>query len=368
MHLRAGLVINQTTLPTAEDLANLGLLNGWIRCLVKDIDQFDRELGASPWPSSVKLCVLLEGQTIGIGGDFSGWQATIADFAQRFSGRVHAVECANELDIWHWQPPEGHEPNPLLTPEFAAQLVLDAAPHLRDANMRVIAPSVASGRWQEYLEAMTGAMGDAADFQAFHPYGQKIDGHPAHEDWGELAEAVARARGLAGRPLVLTELGVKVGEAGGQSGQAEYVRRLFGLMARLPQDVVEFFCYFAWKDRIGIPGEGAFGLVEENGHWRDACREFQRRCGGPQTLPGTEPTEPRFQFGFERWARLEPDLLGDPLEDELSPISGVAVQHTSRGLLFFANVDGGIYLFEELASNARHMWRDAWITSQPIIH
>jgi hypothetical protein len=369
MTVKPGIVVNQGFLPSAEDLASVGLLQGWVRCLVTDVEQFDRDLQSLGWPSSVRLCALLEGQTQGVGNDFAGWRSTIRNFAPSFQGRVHAVECANELDIWHLQPPIG-DPNPELTPAFAADVVLTASPFLRAAGMQVIAPAVASGRWFDYLAEMTDRMGDAADLQAFHPYGKKIENHPPHAEWEELTDAVGRAREIARRPLALTELGVKVGEAGGPAGQAEYVRRLFGLMHQQPPGAVEFFCYFAWKDGIEVPGEGVFGLIEAGGRWRAACREFQRACGGPSELPSRPVVPPpaeelRFQMGFAQWASLEPELLGNPTENESSPHPGLALQRTTRGLLLWANLDGGVYLFQDLESGARHLWQDGWSASQP---
>ena len=97
MAARAGIVTTQNLLPTTEDLANLGMLDGWIRILVVDVDRFDSDLEALQWPSTLNVCALLEGQTIGVGNDFAGWVPTIQGFAQRFKGRVQAVECANEL-------------------------------------------------------------------------------------------------------------------------------------------------------------------------------------------------------------------------------------------------------------------------------
>lgn len=393
MDVNPGLVVNQGLLPTTEDLANLGMLDGWIRCLVQDIDMFDRDFTALAWPSSVKVCVLLEGQTIGIGNDFRGWIPTVKAFSRRFKGRVHALECANELDIWHLQPPgwdpdrqEGpFRPDPRLTPAFAAQLVRDVSPFIRDAGMRVIAPSVASGRWFDYLAEMTALMGDAADWQAFHPYGKKIDNHPPSDTWSELKEALDQASAIARRPLALTELGVKIGDVGGPAEQAEYVRRLFGLAAKLPPGQLAFFSYFAWKDSVGIPGEGSFGLVEADGTWRAACREFQACCGGrrpvptpPPPRPAPRPVDPEpfhvpvplpgatFQLGFAEWALLEPRLLGQPVSNEMSPFRGLSMQRTDRGLLLWTNVDGDAYVFEDLKTGGRHVWRVGWSASQRV--
>jgi hypothetical protein len=268
-----GIVVNDETMPTTDDLANLGLADGWVRCLVRDLDAFDRSLQELAWPSTVKLCALLEGQTAGVGGNFEGWDDTIARFASMFQGRVTAVECANELDIWHLQPPIG-DPNPILTPEFAGDLVRRASQPLRDANMLVVAPAVASGDWVNYLDQMAQRIGDAADLQAFHPYGKKIDGFPDQSDWQELSEAIGIAREMARRPLALTEIGVKLGEVGGHAGQKEYMDRLFGLLAQPGVDV-DFFCYFAWKDKIGIAKEGDFGIAEDDGSLREAGLALQ---------------------------------------------------------------------------------------------
>ncbi len=386
MSARVGIVTNQGILPTTEDLAALGMLDGWIRILVQDIDMFDRDLQALQWPSSINICALLEGQTIGIGNDFAGWVPTVQMFAERFQGRVQAVECANELDIWHWQPPgwdpvreEGpFPPDPRLTPSFAAGLIRDAAPHLHAAGMKVIATSVASGRWFDYLRDMVAEIGDAADWQAFHPYGKKINNHPPSETWGELKEALDQASSLAGRPLVLTELGVKLGDVGGPNEQAEYVRRLFDLSATLPTTQLAFFTYFAWKDDVGIPGEGSFGLVEADGSWREACREFQRCCGGRQPVPlprpdpgngEVRPHQPDavFQLGFAEWASREPQLLGNPIENEVGPFPGLSLQRTDRGLLLWTNVDGDAYLFEDFVAGGRFVWRVGWEASQRVM-
>jgi hypothetical protein len=378
MSARAGIVTNQGLLPTIEDLANLGSLDGWIRILVVDMDMFDRDLQAMQWPDTVNICALLEGQTKGVGNDFVGWVPTIQEFAQRFKGRVQAVECANELDIWHWQPPENHDPDPKLTPAFAADLVRQASPILRGAGMKVIAPAVASGRWFDYLGEMSPLIGDAADWQAFHPYGKKIDNHPPNDGWQELREALDQAFALAGRPLALTELGVKVGEAGGFAGQAEYVKRLFGLAVNLPPSMLAFFCYFAWKDEVGIEGEGSFGLVEDDGSWRGACHEFQRCCGGRMPIPrrrpdrgttggGAQPepqTGPVFKLGFKDWASREPQLIGTPGENESSPFPKLSVQRTTRGLLLWMDSGGDAYLFEDFVSSGRFIWRKEWNASQ----
>jgi hypothetical protein len=74
----------------------------------------------------------------------------------------------------------------------------------------------------------------------------------------------------------------------------------------------------------------------------------------------------RFQLGFAQWARLESELLGQPLENEKSPAPGVTVQRTNRGMLVWAGVDGGVYLFHAPQDNACRIWREGWARSQSV--
>ena len=158
------------------------------------------------------------------------------------------------------------------------------------------------------------------------------------------------------------------------------MKRLFGLSATLPPSSLAFFCYFAWKDEVGVEGEGSFGLVEADGSWRAACREFQRCCGGRMPIPhrrpdrrttddGSQPgaqPEVVFKLGFKDWASRVPQLIGIPLENESSPFPELSLQRTNRGLLLWMNSDGDAYLFEDFVNGGRFIWRKEWDASQQV--
>ena len=61
-----------------------------------------------------------------------------------------------------------------------------------------------------------------------------------------------------------------------------------------------------------------------------------------------------FQLGFAEWAAKEPRLLGIPIENETSPFPGLSLQRTDRGLLLWTNVDGDVYIFEDVVSGGRY--------------
>ena len=298
-----GLATGQWALPSVELLARLGLRRGWLRTLVMDLDALPEQLRRLEYPPGVQVCILIEGQTGGANGlnhDWARVNPVARWIAANLRGLVHAVEVFNELDIWHWSPPPPFESSAILTPAFAASRVQQALGPLKDAGMLVIAPSVAGPWWTDYLTQMAAILGDGPDMYAFHPYGQRAYGVPtANTHWPELTMTLAQARALVPRPLAITEIGVKIGEAGGAAGQAAYVRALARLMAQTPADQVAFWNYFALQDSIGTDAEQqdqAFGLMLDSGTWRPAAFAFAEAVGEQ-----LEP-DPLAQIRAQLWA------------------------------------------------------------------
>jgi hypothetical protein len=95
--------------------------------------------------------------------------------------------------------------------------------------------------------------------------------------------------------------------------------------------------------------------------WRKEWEASQQVSGGSQA--GASP-DIVFDFGFRDWASREPQLLGNPLDNESGPIPGLSVQRTDRGLLLWTISDSDAYLFEDLVSGGRFMWRTGWDSSQ----
>src|SRR5688572_16174757 len=98
-HTRFGLVVNARDgkWPSAGELHDLGV--GWVRSIVYEFAELDAVLATHP--ADVRVIALLNEETAGVGAipELAGWEDTVARFAERFGGRVHAVECLNEWDL-----------------------------------------------------------------------------------------------------------------------------------------------------------------------------------------------------------------------------------------------------------------------------
>ena len=242
-----------------DDLRDLGTMNGWIRTPVQGSLRMLESL--SSLPTSVKVLAMLNNECDEVGSDWSGWQDAVRRLAEQFGGRINGVSCGNELDLLD------------VSPGFAANLVREASPILRQHGIPTIATSVAGPNWISYLEELVDACGiHQPDFYDAHLYGKGFTGVPQEPSFGTIADgidvALARTRG---RPLVLSEGGVKIGEVSGDAGQAGYARRWVELVRGMPSDRVAFATFFALYDEVGGPlerGPQAFGLISEVGNGR----------------------------------------------------------------------------------------------------
>jgi hypothetical protein len=157
--------------------------------------------------------------------------------------------------------------------------------------------SVASGTWKGQLaqaiarvdEAEQRLGYDAIHGFAFHPYMSYVQREnttptfvvPANDDgtprvgWERLLDKVRDAIAIAGgRPCAVTEVGIKIGDAGGLDKQSLYVHGVFqDELSKLSTDELLMATYFCWTDLNGAPSErgmDAFGLVSESGVLRPA--------------------------------------------------------------------------------------------------
>jgi hypothetical protein len=263
-----GIVVNPRAIPSATEYA--ALRPAWVRSIVYTVGDVGRLLETKP--AGARLCVVVNNECREVGGDWSGWGAAMQAIARNYGGLLDAVECTNEPDIWWASNPAD------MPPGFTAQLVREANRILTPAGIRTIIGSVAGPKWQEYLQAVAGYCRDAAHGAAFHPYGQRPDGfEQAGWGWGDLRPAVIRAYELTGLPIWLTEWGVKLSDAGGEQGQADYLRTGAATIAALGEAVVPMAAYFCWRDDVGAPseqGSSAFGLMTTDGRRRPAWQAF----------------------------------------------------------------------------------------------
>lgn len=342
-----GLVVNANgAMPDTPELGALGLSNGLLRTIVQgSLDMLEAALKLLP--SSVRVVVTLNNECREVKGDFSGWNFAVKEIARRFPARVVAVECGNEFDIFG------------VPPVFAAQLAKQASQWLKPAGIKVITTSVAGGNWQGYLTELAPLVRDSADCVCVHPYGQRANNYPPGFGFGELRDIVQAAYRISGKPVAITEYGIKIGDAGGETQQAEYVKRSIDLFKSIAPDVVPFACYFAWADKIGAPserGDQAFGLLREDMSPRPAWQAFRQALGGtvpvpapipPSTPPATSPPIPP--------KPIQTYYVGSGLAEALERDGRVAIgpeQYFSEAASFVPTKDGA-YFWLKYANEAK---------------
>jgi hypothetical protein len=258
-----GLVANaRNAWPQLDEIMALGV--GGVRTIVYSNNDLDAALQSVP--QGVKIVALLNSEHEDVGADYDKWPGAVWKFAQRFQGRVHAVECGNELDLL------GHDP------ELGAHLVRDAQLALDHHGMLTLLGSVAGPDWPQWLRRACDLSRGWYDGVCLHPYGKRPDGF-AQPGWmfGDMRDAIAVAHEIAQAPVWLTEWGVKIGDAVGVMAQAEYLRCGVETIRSIGPRVVPFASYFCWRDDVGAPGErgtAAFGLRDEEMRRRPAWDEM----------------------------------------------------------------------------------------------
>jgi hypothetical protein len=162
---------------------------------------------------------------------------------------------------------------------------------------------VAGPRWitrfQEVARFLTPADRDLLAGACFHPHRKNARGFPGFDhlriEHGEIDIAVQDAHDIVQLPIWVTELGVRLGQAGGETGQASYLGNAFDLLGALPRDILAAAIYRCWWDPAGAPherGEHAFGLRREDifdadldGMPRRAWYAFAEAAGGTGIPP-----------------------------------------------------------------------------------
>jgi hypothetical protein len=287
---RFGVVGNpHTGFPDRVYSQRIGL--GWLRALVLDDASYEAML--QQVPNTTNVAAVITGQSGPLANDFwsDGWRdrytTYIRDFCEQFNRKVRLIEFTNEWDFWSNAD----------RADKAAELAIIGTAICKEYGILGVLGSVASGTWKEQL-AQAIARVDEAEQRlgyraihgfAFHPYVSYVqreegsptfivpsgaDGTPS-EGWERLSAKIREAIRIAGgRPCAVTEVGIKVGDAGGLEEQSLYVHGVFqDELARLSPDELLMATYFCWTDMNGAPserGRDAFGLVSEGGNLRPA--------------------------------------------------------------------------------------------------
>lgn len=351
--------------PDAAELRALGLSGqGWLRTPVQGPLSLLEPMLNLCAAERLKVYVTLNNECDEVKSDWSGWEEALRRLVILARGRVHVVGCGNELDIFY------ERGDRQVGPQFAVSLVRLALPLLAPQGIKVASPSVAGANWQGYLSEMVRRFGhERPDYVDFHGYGQGFADVPQEPRFGLLADAVDRAVELAdGIPLVMSEGGVKIGEVGGEHGQAQYVQRWCELVKKPTLTGLRLGCYFAWSDLIDSPderGDQAFGLRREDGSPRAAWGVFRQALGGrPVVISG----DGEIGQGFRTWQAREPELIGEFMEPrEFGPWPGQSAIRTSRGWLFWQHlltVGPCLSFFSD--RGGRFRWSEDWPQSQEI--
>jgi hypothetical protein len=221
-----------------------------------------------------------------------------------------------------------------------------AAAILRPAGIKTIATSVAGPRWQEYLGQMADLCRDEADCFDFHPYGQRPDGF-ARPGWGfgDLRVSLIRAYELAGKPVICSELGVKIGDAGGEQQVADFLTAADATVAGLGPDICPYAAWFAWHDNVGAPaerGDQAFGLMSEHGYRRPAWDAFAALAGGDVT-PDIDITLPKI---------VASSWIGDGLQKKLDELGWTATTDEHDETLRLVRAGDDLIVWDSAAGQA----------------
>jgi hypothetical protein len=290
--------------PTADQVSEVGVR--WVRTIVYDDRMDDLERGLQSLPPGVAVVAVLNQENVSTSLPRQGWSDVIATFAQRFRGRVAAVECLNE-----WDPDAQHPAGTggKRAPAVAVGMALAASPILHRANILCLLGSVSGADWPQQLQLAVGYLSPAGrallDGVCLHPYGKSANAFPPTFTFGEIDEAVQTAHDISGLPVWVTEFGVKLSDAAGpqQAGESDtdyntralaaqntYLQQAYQLLGNMPPRVLRTACYFAFSDAVGSPAEqglNAFGLRDPQDVARPAWGGLQQVVVQASTTPAT---------------------------------------------------------------------------------
>lgn len=300
-----GLCISPGFVPTAEETS---LLNPpFYRSIIYTLADLAR-LKSTGKP----ILLTLNNQCQEVSGDWSGWDTTVQQIHHILGDQLLILGCGNEFDLY-WSANENDVP-----PEFAADLVHRTARILRGAHSKVAACSVTSNRWPEYLARMAKLCADDADYFDIHPYGQQPDNWgPSSWMFGRLTNCINSATSITGKPVICSEYGVKIGDAGGEQEVANFLNAARNTLNNIG---VPYASWFAWHDAVGAPSErgpAAFGLRAEDSHPRLAWTIYKMLSKGHvDWQPGEESHVPN----LDKWrATVGKGLLDMMQQDNTEP-------------------------------------------------
>lgn len=325
-----GLVASPGYIPPPEEMT--ALRPAFLRSILYRVADCNRIAAVSP-----QYIVTVNNECAEVRG-WTAWDEAISMIAN-LPRPPFAVCVGNEFDLF-WQNNPADVP-----PSFAADLVKRASSILRPRGIKTVATSVAGGSWPLYLHQMADLCRDEADWFDIHPYGQRPDnwGSPGWM-FGDLSRTMRTAYQIAKKPVICSEIGVKIGDAdpgGGEDQQGWWLRAAAETLKSLGPEVCPGAAWFAWRDEVGAPyerGLQAFGLRREGGSRRPSWYQFQ-------ALPQT-PEDPMSRFTVGDGVLAQMAALNDtPATDEIYHPIGAAAGHHQYSETFGASGRRYVYIF-----------------------
>ena len=219
---------------------------------------------------------------------FDGTDRQWGEYAERFAqvcaataahygDRIAAYQIWNEPDLI--QPSPGYDPR--VPDANFSYLLRRAANAITGERLLIVGGSVSgSPNYLEGVDSWDGIL-DAYDAIGVHPYGRRPEPDWPRPDWGfgMLGDLLAQY-GTLGRPIWVTEMGVKENEAGSREMQAEFLTRTFQAAAATSAALF----WFCWSDGM-VP---SFGLMDSNGV---AKASYQSYADSAPDEPDPPPTK-----------------------------------------------------------------------------
>jgi hypothetical protein len=124
---------------------------------------------------------------------------------------------------------------------------------------------------QEASRLLTPQDRDLVRGAALHPYGRNARGFPGFNhtryEHGEIDIAVQNAHDIVGLPIWVTEFGVPLQQAGGEHGQARFIRDAFDLLGALPESVLAAATCCWWHAFAAVAGRSLLCAGGAGGQW-----------------------------------------------------------------------------------------------------
>lgn len=247
-----------------------------------------------------------------------GWWTVLSEAKAKYGGMV----------LWQLGNESDHESDSSWTMTQAqVSELLRVGREVLGPDAFILGPGLASGQpsWAETVDWRP------ANGIAVHPYGKRPTPDWPSPTWGtgyvgDLLDGYKKF----GKPLYVTEVGLSTTDQT-EALQGEYCGRM---MVSLEQKVVDayWFCY-------GDAQVPKFGLVRTNNVKKPSYAAFQEAVEQTEDMP-------KYVLGFKKVYESDPELVGEPVENERHPLPQTAIQATSHGALSWL---GGVdrYSFTE---------------------